>query len=64
MLVIRCDATDFQDEQPEHAVTLDGYWMQRTEVTNEQYKRCVDAGGCPDEPQSILGNASFGAACR
>ena len=37
-------------EQPSHPVTLDGYWMQRTEVTNEQYKRCVDAGGCPDEP--------------
>ena len=41
------------DEQP-HRVELDSYWMQRTEVTNEQYKRCVDAGGCPDEPSNPL----------
>ena len=41
-----CDVTSFQNEQPEHAVTLDGYWVQRTEVTNEQYKRCVDVEVC------------------
>ena len=34
------------DEKPQHAVWLDGYWIQRTEVTNEQYKRCVDAEVC------------------
>jgi len=34
------------DEQPQHKVWLDGYWIQRTEVTNGQYKRCVDAGIC------------------
>jgi formylglycine-generating enzyme required for sulfatase activity len=34
------------DEQPSHTVELDGYWIQRTEVTNEQYTRCVEAGVC------------------
>ncbi len=47
---VTCIAESFRHEQPKHAVMLDGYWMQRTEVTNEQYKRCVDAGGCPNAP--------------
>ena len=34
------------EEQPPHSVQLDGYWIQRTEVTNEQYKRCVESGVC------------------
>lgn len=34
------------DERPQHPVTLDGYWILRTEVTNGQYKQCVDDGAC------------------
>jgi serine/threonine-protein kinase len=34
------------DAQPAHAVTLSGYWIMQTEVTNGQYKLCVDAGVC------------------
>ena len=34
------------DEQPVHTVTLDGFWIMQTEVTNGQYRRCVDAGAC------------------
>ena len=34
------------DEQPVHSVTLDDFWMDRTEVSNAQYKRCVDDGDC------------------
>ena len=37
---------DNADEHLQHPVTLDGYWIQRTEVTNAQYRRCVEAGGC------------------
>ena len=44
------------DEQPRHSVELDGYWIQRTEVTNEQYKRCVDAGVC-EPPDNLLWDA-------
>ncbi len=42
---------DNSREHPQHPVTLDGYWIQRTEVTNAQYRRCVEAGGCepPDD---------------
>ena len=34
------------DEQPVHTVALDGFWIDRTEVANAQYLRCVEAGGC------------------
>ena len=31
---------------PAHTVALDGFWIDRTEVTNAQFQRCVDAGAC------------------
>jgi formylglycine-generating enzyme required for sulfatase activity len=36
------DANEF----PQHAVALDGYWVDQTEVSNAQYERCVDDGVC------------------
>ena len=34
------------DEQPVHTVVLDGFWIDRTEVTNALYHRCVEANAC------------------
>ena len=34
------------NESPYHEVTLSGYYMDRTEVTQGEYKKCVDAGEC------------------
>ncbi len=34
------------DEKPQRLVTLDGYWLDQTEVSNAQYGRCVAAGVC------------------
>ena len=34
------------DEKPVHTVALDGFWLDRTEVTNSQYRQCVAAGVC------------------
>jgi formylglycine-generating enzyme required for sulfatase activity len=39
-------------EFPQHSVTLDGFWIDRTEVTNEQYSRCVEAGACDPPARS------------
>jgi formylglycine-generating enzyme required for sulfatase activity len=41
-----CQATSFGDEAPAHMVTLDGFWIDRTEVTNRQYQGCVAVDGC------------------
>jgi formylglycine-generating enzyme required for sulfatase activity len=40
------DSEAQHDEFPQHSVPLDGYWIMRTEVTNEQYARCVEVGVC------------------
>ncbi len=36
----------YDDEKPARTVNLDGFWISRTEVTNAQYIRCVDAQVC------------------
>jgi sulfatase modifying factor 1 len=33
------------DERPVHQVTVDGFWMDQTEVTNEQFARFVQQSG-------------------
>jgi serine/threonine-protein kinase len=43
-----CDYERFYDEQPQHTVVLDGYWLDRTEVTNDQYRTCVETGLCAE----------------
>lgn len=36
----------FENESPQHMVTVDTYWIDRTEVTKAQYRRCVESGHC------------------
>ena len=46
-----------EDERPAHRVTLAGFWLDRTEVTNEAYERCVEASVCrAHDPKSSLLN--------
>ena len=38
-------------EKPEHTVYIDAFWIDQTEVTNEKYIKCVDAGICTHPEQ-------------
>ena len=40
------DGVGSDDEHPQHTVYLDAYWIDRTEVTNDMYEKCVAAGSC------------------
>ena len=40
------DPYAYSDEFPQHTVTLDGFWIDQTEVTNAQYALCVADGEC------------------
>ena len=54
------------DERPVHTVTLDAFWIDKTEVTNAMYALCVKAGNCPalaqrssEMNQIYFGNPQF-----
>lgn len=53
-----CDASLFALERPSHMVTLAAFVIDATEVTVEDYFRCVDVGRC-EVPKYSLGGARF-----
>lgn len=42
----RCREEMFSDEVPDHKVTLSTFWLDRTEVTVREYRRCVALNQC------------------
>ena len=51
-----CQRDWFTDEEPPHTVSLDSYWIDRTEVTNAMYAQCVKDGDC-QAPSSLESNS-------
>jgi serine/threonine-protein kinase len=46
-----CNVEYFSREAPHHPVSLSAFWIDQTEVTNAQYQRCIEQGGC--EAQAV-----------
>jgi formylglycine-generating enzyme required for sulfatase activity len=46
MAIATCKFGAFVDEQPAHKVSLEAFWLDRTEITNRQYRMCVEAEAC------------------
>ena len=42
------DQSPFAPERPQHVVALDEYWIDAYEITNAQYRLCVDGGACTE----------------
>ena len=40
------------DEEPAHAVFVDGFWMDRYVATNNEFRECVEAGACGPPAQN------------
>jgi formylglycine-generating enzyme required for sulfatase activity len=55
-------SNDYDDEKPPHTVYLDAFWIDKYEVTNALYKKCVDAGKCspPSESKSYTRRSYYG----
>jgi formylglycine-generating enzyme required for sulfatase activity len=49
----------FPEERPVHEVTVDGFWMDRYTVTNEQFARFVAATGYVTLAERPLNPAAF-----
>ncbi|MEO6419703.1 MAG: SUMF1/EgtB/PvdO family nonheme iron enzyme, partial [Polyangiaceae bacterium] len=42
-----------EDEHPAHSVTIPGFWLDRTEVTNAAYASCVSAKKCRPSDRNV-----------
>lgn len=56
------DENDARDEQPAHLVQLNAYYIDQTEVTNEDYAQCVEEEVCqpPVSPNATSHGSYFG----
>ena len=55
-----CNLDFYGREAPQHRVTLDSFWIDQTEVTNAQFRHCVEAGVCEAPTMCTEGEPTFG----
>jgi formylglycine-generating enzyme required for sulfatase activity len=54
-----CNRWFYERESPIHSVSLDSYWIDQTEVSNAQYRLCVDSGDCAEPLTCKKGEPTF-----
>jgi len=54
-----CNRWFYERESPIHTVTLDEFWIDQTEVSNTQYRLCVEAGICVEPASCMKGEPTF-----
>ena len=54
-----CNRWYYEREHPQHPVSLAGFWLDQSEVTNVQYHRCVEAGMCEEPTTCRKGTPTY-----
>jgi len=54
-----CNRWYYERENPQHAVSLEGFWIDRAEITNAQYRQCVEAGICSEPTTCKKGEPTY-----
>ena len=54
------DGEGHADEHPQHGVHLDAFWIDRYEVSNDQYRQCVEASACDAPTSCTWGEPTYG----
>jgi len=54
-----CNNWYYGREGPAHAVSMVGYWIDQAEVTNAQYRRCVEGGVCSERLTCKKGEPTY-----
>jgi formylglycine-generating enzyme required for sulfatase activity len=53
------DQNAWDNEKPQSHLRLDAFWIMRTEVTNAQYAKCVQAGVCTEPGNTRWNDAAY-----
>ena len=54
-----CNQWFYDQEAPAHEISLEDYWIDQTEVTNAQYRTCVEAGVCSPPIECKKGEPTY-----
>lgn len=57
-----CNRWYYMRQSPQHSVSLDGFWLDQTEITNAQYRQCVKEGACSEPLACKKGEPTYSDA--
>lgn len=56
----QCDRGWWEREGPQGSIPLENFWIMRTEVTNREYKLCVEEGVCTKPNNARWNDPAYG----